>query len=72
MGGPESPANFTWSRARLVVHHDRMLEDAKRVGALMEEQIIRTMLDGDAEEVVKRPEVLHGEFPLKSGNGTTQ
>jgi hypothetical protein len=30
------------------------------------------MLDGDAEEVVKRPEVFHGEFPLKSGNGTTQ
>jgi hypothetical protein len=30
------------------------------------------MLDGDAEEVVKRPEVLHVEFPLKSGNSATQ
>jgi hypothetical protein len=38
----------------------------------MEEQTIRTMLDGDAEEVVKLPKVLHGEFPLKNGNGTTQ
>jgi hypothetical protein len=38
----------------------------------MEEQTIRTTLDGDAEEVVKRHEVIHGEFPLKSGNGTTQ
>jgi hypothetical protein len=30
------------------------------------------MLDGDAEEVVKRSEVLHGEFPLKSENSATQ
>jgi hypothetical protein len=59
-----------WSRARLAVRHDRTFEDVKRVGALMEEQTIRTMLDGDAEEVVKRPEVLHDEFSLKSGNGT--
>jgi hypothetical protein len=29
-------------------------------------------LNGDAEEVVKRPEVLHGEFPLKSENGMAQ
>jgi hypothetical protein len=38
----------------------------------MEEQTIRTTLDGDAEEVVKRIKVLHDEFPLKSGNGTVQ
>jgi hypothetical protein len=49
-----------------------MFEDVKRVGALMEEHTIRMTLDSDAEEVVKRPEVLHGEFPLKSGNGTSQ
>jgi hypothetical protein len=49
-----------------------MFEDIKRVGALMEEQTIRTMLDGDAEEVVKRPKILHGEFSLKSGNGTAK
>jgi hypothetical protein len=30
------------------------------------------MIDDDAEEVVKRLEVLHGEFPLKSRNGTAQ
>jgi hypothetical protein len=38
----------------------------------MEEQTIRTTLDGDVEEVVKQPEVLHGEFPLKNGNGMAQ
>jgi hypothetical protein len=38
----------------------------------MEEQTIQTTLDSDAEEVVKRPEVLHGEFLLKSENGTAQ
>jgi hypothetical protein len=48
-----------WSRARLAFCHDRTFEDVKRVGALMEEQTIRMTLDGDAEEVVKRPEVLH-------------
>jgi hypothetical protein len=35
---------------------------------LVEEQPIWTTLDGDAKEVVKWPEDLHGEFPLKSGN----
>jgi hypothetical protein len=60
-----------WSRARLAVRHDRTLEDVKHVGALMDEQTIQTMLNGDTEEVVKRPDVLHDEFPLKSRNGTT-
>jgi hypothetical protein len=61
-----------WCRARLAVRHDRTFEDVKRVGALMEKQTSRTMLDGDAKEVVKRSEVLHDEFPLKSVNGTAQ
>jgi hypothetical protein len=38
----------------------------------VEEQPVWTTLDSDAEQVVKRPEVLHGEFPLKSGNSATQ
>jgi hypothetical protein len=75
-GRPRVPCQLRlevdWSRARLAVRHDRTFEVVKRVGALMEEQTIRTTLDGDAEKVVKRPEVLHGEFPLKSGNGTAQ
>jgi hypothetical protein len=61
--------DVNWSRARLADRNDRTFEDVKRVGALMEEQTIRMTLDGDAEEVVKRPEVLHGEFPLKTKNG---
>jgi hypothetical protein len=61
-----------WSRARLAVRHDHTFEDVKIVGALMEEQTIWTTLDGDVEEVVKRLEVLHGKFSLKSKNGTVQ
>jgi hypothetical protein len=61
-----------WSHTWLAVHHDCLLEDVKRVGALVEEQSVWTSFDGDTEEVVKRPEVLHGEFPLKSGNSATQ
>jgi hypothetical protein len=34
----------------------------------VEEQPVWTTLDGDAEEVVKLPKVLHDEFPLKSRN----
>jgi hypothetical protein len=61
-----------WSRIRLAVRHDFPLEDVKRVGALVEEQPVWTTLDGDAEEVVKWPEVLHVEFLLKSRNSATQ
>jgi hypothetical protein len=60
-----------WNRIRLAVRHDCPLEDVKRVGALMEEQPVWMTLDGDAEEVVKRPEV-HGEFPLNGRNSVTQ
>jgi hypothetical protein len=42
-----------WSRTRLAVSHDRMLEDVESVGALVQEQLIETPLDSDAEEVVK-------------------
>jgi hypothetical protein len=60
------------SRARLAISHDRTLEDIERVGALVQEQSIRSPLDSDAKEVVKRPQILHREFPLESGNGLTQ
>jgi hypothetical protein len=50
------------SRTQLAVRHDGPLEDVKHVCALVEEQPIWTMLNSDAKEVVKRPEVLHGEF----------
>jgi hypothetical protein len=66
------PQQDDWSCARLAVCHDHTLEDVESVGALVEEQPIRMTLDGNAEEVVKRPKVLHGKFPLKSGNSATQ
>jgi hypothetical protein len=75
-GRPRVPCQLClkvdWCRARLAVRHDRTSEDVKRVCALMKKQTSRTTLDGDAEEVVKRPEILHGEFPLKNENGTVQ
>jgi hypothetical protein len=52
-----------WSRARLTVSHGCTL-DVQRVRALVEEHPIWTVLDSNAEEVVKQPEVLHREFPL--------
>jgi hypothetical protein len=61
-----------WSCAQLAVRYDRTLEDVERVGALVEEQPVWMTLDSDAEEVVKWAEVIHGEFPLKSGNGAMQ
>jgi hypothetical protein len=60
------------SRTRLAVSHDRTLEDVERVGALVQEQTVGTPLDSDAEEVVKRPQILRREFPLESGNSPTQ
>jgi hypothetical protein len=60
------------SRARLAISHDRTFEDIERVGALVQEQPVGSPLDSDAEKVVKRPQILHHEFPLESGNGLTQ
>jgi hypothetical protein len=54
------------SRARLAVSHDRTLEDVEHVGALVQKQLVGTPLDSDAEEV-KRPQILHREFPLDAG-----
>jgi hypothetical protein len=39
---------------------------------LVEEHPVWTMLDSNAEEVVKRPKVLHREFPLWSRNSAVQ
>jgi hypothetical protein len=33
---------------------------------------VRAALDGDAEEVVKGPKILHGKFLLESRDGATQ
>jgi hypothetical protein len=53
-----------WSRARLTINHGRTLDDVQHVSALVEEHPVWTTLDSNAEEVVKRPKVLHREFPL--------
>jgi hypothetical protein len=61
-----------WSHTWIAVRHDCPLDDVKRVGAMVEEQPIWTTLDNDAEDVVKRSDVLHGEFLLKRKNSATQ
>jgi hypothetical protein len=41
-----------------------MLDDIQHVCALVEEHPIWTVLDSNAEEVVKWPKILHHEFLL--------
>jgi hypothetical protein len=52
------------SCAWLTISHGRTLDVDQRVSALVEEHPVLTALDSNAEEVVKRPKVLHREFPL--------
>jgi hypothetical protein len=59
-------------RDRLAVHHTSALKDVESELALSEEEFIDLMLYGDPQKVVKRAEVLHGEFPLKSRYGVLQ
>jgi hypothetical protein len=56
-------------RDRLAVHHASALTDVKSELALSEEESICLMLYGDPQKMVKRAEVLHGEFPLKGRYG---
>jgi hypothetical protein len=60
------------SCARLTISHGRTLDDVQRVSALVEEHLVWTMLDSNIVEVVKRPNVLHNEFPLWSRNSAAQ
>jgi hypothetical protein len=51
--------------AGLAVERASPLQDVDCVLALVEEETLRPALSSDAEEVVKRPQVLHRELPLK-------
>jgi hypothetical protein len=59
-------------RDRLAVHHASTLKDVESELALSEEESIDLMLYEDPQKVVKRTEVLYGEFPLKSIYGVLQ
>jgi hypothetical protein len=52
-----------WSRA--CSRTSRLLQDVNGVLALEKEETLRLALGGEAEEVVKRPQVLRRELPLK-------
>jgi hypothetical protein len=41
-----------------------MLDDVQRVSALVEKHLAWMVLECNAEEVVKQPEILHREIPL--------
>jgi hypothetical protein len=49
----------------LAVHHVTVLKDVKSKLALSEEESICLMLYGDPQKMVKRVEVLHGQFLLE-------
>jgi hypothetical protein len=51
--------------AGLAVGHASPLQDVDGVLVLVEEETLWPALGGDAEEVVKGPQVLHRELPLK-------
>jgi hypothetical protein len=56
----------------LAIHHASALKDVESELALSEEESIDLMLYRDPQKVVKRVEVLHSEFPLKSRYGVLQ
>jgi hypothetical protein len=53
----------------LAVHQASALKDVESKLALSEEEYIYLMLYGDPQKMVKRVEVLHGEFPLEGRYG---
>jgi hypothetical protein len=56
-------------RDRLAVHHANALKDVESKLTLSEEESICLMLYGDLQKMVKRVEILLGEFPLEGGYG---
>jgi hypothetical protein len=59
-------------RDRLSVHHAGALKDIESELALSEEEFIYLMLYEDPQKMVKRAEVLHGEFSLEDKYGVLQ
>jgi hypothetical protein len=53
-----------WSHAWLTISHGHTLDDVQCVCVLVVEHPIWTALNSNAEEVVKRPKIIHREFPL--------
>jgi hypothetical protein len=60
------------SQDQLVVHHASAFKDVESELALSEEESIDQMLYGDPPKMVKRVEVLHGEFLLEGRYGVLQ
>jgi hypothetical protein len=57
---------------RFVVNHANALKDVESELALSEEESIWLILYGDAQNMVKRAEVLYGEFSLEGRYGVLQ
>jgi hypothetical protein len=58
-----------WRGAGLAVAHASTLKDIPSVLALVEEEVVGSLLHRDAEEVVDGTEVLHGKLLLESRSG---
>jgi hypothetical protein len=71
-GGREFALRVHWSRAGLAFNHASAFKDVDGVLPLVEEQALGMALDGDPQEVVERPEVLHRKLPLEAGDDATQ
>jgi hypothetical protein len=71
-GGGEFALRVHWSRAGLAFNHASAFKDVDGVLPLVEEHALGTALDGDPQEVVERPEVLHRKLPLEEGDDATQ
>jgi hypothetical protein len=62
VGGGEFALRINQSHAGLAFSHASTVKDVDGVLPLVEEHALGTALDGDPQEVVERPQVLHRKF----------
>jgi hypothetical protein len=70
--GGEFALRIHRGRAGLAVSHASALKDVDGVLPLVEEHALGTTLDGDPQEVVECPEILHRKLLLEAGDDATE
>jgi hypothetical protein len=71
-GGGEFALCIHRSRAGLAFFHASAFKDVDGVLPLVEEHALGMTLDGDPQEVVEHPQVLHRKLLLEAGDDATQ
>jgi hypothetical protein len=71
-GGGDLALRVHRGRAGLALSHASVLEEVDNVLSLVKEHALGTMLDGDPQEVMEHPQVLHHKLLLKAGDDATQ